>query len=233
MAELVRKSSINTTTITGGTAFMNTNANNAIGNFYKMDSLVGRYAITNNTTTLNQAKNLNTALLPNGVIESNQKSFNSIYHLFMQDENLITQTHINSLKNLATLCPFTDGTSVYQARALVKHFDTTAFVNACENNPVIVNNGNRFMNSNTELNQSKEALSTLIYPNPAGNEITVNTNVDGAKLFIFNLLGQVVFESDLKNLTKIDVSLLKTGTYIYKIVNDNKIIKADKLIISK
>jgi hypothetical protein len=80
--ELVRKSSINTTTITGGTAFMNTNANNAIGNFYKMDSLVGRYAITNNTTTLNQAKNLNTALLPNGVIESNQKSFISIYHLY-------------------------------------------------------------------------------------------------------------------------------------------------------
>jgi hypothetical protein len=151
----------------------------------------------------------------------------------MKDESLITVAHINTLKSLAALCPFTDGTSVYQARALVKHYDTTEFSNPCENNPVIVNSGNRFMNSNTELNNSKEALSTLVYPNPAGNEIMVSTDVDGAKLFIFNLVGQIILENDLNALTKIDVSHLKTGTYIYKIVKDNKIIKADKLIISK
>jgi hypothetical protein len=95
------------------------------------------------------------------------------------------------------------------------------------------NGFNRMFIDNTELNQSKEALSTLIYPNPAGNEITVNTNVDGAKLFIFNLVGQTVFEIDLSTSTKIDLSHLKTGIYIYKIVKANKIIKADKLIISK
>ena len=151
----------------------------------------------------------------------------------MKDESLITVSHINILKNLAALCPFTDGTSVYQARALVKHFDTTEFFNPCENNPPVINSGNRFMNRNTELNSNKEALSTMVYPNPAGNEITVSTNVDGAKLFIFNLMGQVILENDLIALTKIDVSHLKTGTYIYKIVKDDKIIKADKLIISK
>ncbi len=231
--ELARKLAINTTAIVGGSAFMNTNANNAIGSFYKMDSLVGRYAVTNNTATLNQAKNLNTALVAVGVIETNQKTFNTVYHLFMKDESLITTAHINSLKSLAALCPFTEGTSVYQARALIKHYDTTEFFNPCENNPVIVNNGNRFMNSNTELNQSKDALSTLIYPNPAGNEITVSTNVDGAKLFIFNLVGQMVLESDLNTLTKIDVSHLTTGSYIYKIIKDGKIIKVDKLVISK
>ena len=231
--ELARKSDINTTAITGGTAFMNTNANNAIGSFYKMDSLVGRYAITNNTATLNQAKTLNTALVPNDIIEINQKTFNTVYHLFMKDESLITLSHINTLKSLAALCPFTDGTSVYQARALVKHYDTTEFFNPCENNPPIVNNGNRFMNSNKELNNSKDALSTLVYPNPAGNEITVSTNVDGAKLFIFNLVGQTILQSDLNALTKVDVSDFKNGTYIYKIVKDDNIIKADKLIISK
>jgi hypothetical protein len=231
--ELAKKSAINTSTIVGGTVFMNTNSNNSIGSFYKMDSLVGRFAVTNNTATLNQAKNLNTALVAVGVIETNQKTFNTVYHLFMKDESLITVSHINTLKKLAALCPFTDGTSVYQSRALVKRFDTTEFVNACENNPVIVNNGNRFMNSNTELNQSAEALSTLIYPNPAGNEITVSTDVDGSKLFIFSLLGQLLLESDLSTLTKINVSDFKNGTYIYKIVKDAKIIKTDKLIISK
>ncbi|MBA3681759.1 MAG: T9SS type A sorting domain-containing protein [Bacteroidetes bacterium] len=230
--ELAKKSAINTSVITGGTAFMNTNANNAIGSFYKMDSLVGLFAINNNTATLNQAKNLNTALVPIGVIETNQKTFNTVYHLFMKNENLITASHITTLKNLAVLCPFTDGTSVYQARALVKHFDTTEFVNPCENNPVITGSGNRLINT-TDLNQSKEALSTLVYPNPAGNEITISTDVEGAKLLIFNIMGQVIIENELSALTKVNLSELKNGTYIYKIVKDNKIIKADKLIISK
>ncbi|MBL7911676.1 MAG: T9SS type A sorting domain-containing protein [Bacteroidia bacterium] len=231
--ELVRKSAINTTNINGAAVFMNTNSNNAIGSFYKMDSLVGRYAVTSNTAMLNQAKTLNTSLVPVGVIETNQKAFNTIYHLFMKDENLITISHINILKNLAALCPFTDGTSVYQARALVKHYDTTEFFNPCENNPPVLNSTNRLINSNTELNSSKEALSTLVYPNPAGNEITVSTDVDGAKLFIFNLVGQVVLETDLITLTKVNVSDFKNGTYIYKLVKDGKIIKADKLVISK
>ncbi|MBA2613949.1 MAG: T9SS type A sorting domain-containing protein [Bacteroidetes bacterium] len=230
--ELAKKSAINTSAITGGTSFMNTNANNAIGSFYKMDSLVGLFAVNNNTATLNQAKNLNTALVPVGVIETNQKTFNTVYHLFMKNENLITASHITTLKNLAALCPFTDGTSVYQARALVKHFDTTEFINSCENNPVITSSGNRLINT-TELNQTKEALSTLVYPNPAGNEITISTDVEGAKLLIFNIMGQVILESDLTTLTKVNVDELKNGTYIYKIVKDAKIIKADKLIISK
>jgi hypothetical protein len=120
----------------------------------------------------------------------------------------------------------------YQARALVKHFDTTEFVNPCENNPVITSSGNRSINT-TELNQSKEALSTLVYPNPAGDEITISTDVEGAKLLIFNIMGQVLIENELNALTKVNVNELKNGTYIYKIVKDNKIIKADKLIISK
>jgi hypothetical protein len=55
----------------------------------------------------------------------------------------------------------------------------------------------------------------------------------GVKLLIFNIMGQVLIENELNALTKINVSELKNGTYIYKIVKDNTIIKADKLIISK
>ncbi|MBA3681761.1 MAG: T9SS type A sorting domain-containing protein [Bacteroidetes bacterium] len=46
-------------------------------------------------------------------------------------------------------------------------------------------------------------------------------------------MGQVLIENELNALTKVNVSELKNGTYIYKIIKDNKIIKADKLIISK
>ncbi len=54
-----------------------------------------------------------------------------------------------------------------------------------------------------------------------------------AKLVIFNSMGQLVLENDLIAFTKVNVNELKNGTYIYKIVKDNKIIKADKLLINK
>ncbi|MDO8999198.1 MAG: T9SS type A sorting domain-containing protein [Bacteroidota bacterium] len=136
------------------------------------------------------------------------------------------------MQTLSALCPFTDGTSVYQARAMVKRFDTTEFFNACEYSQP-QNSSSRFMNTATDLNTGKEALSTLVFPNPASTELTVTTDLDGAKLLIFNLVGQLVIESEINSVTKINVSEFKNGTYIYKIVIDNKIIKADKLIISK
>ncbi|MDP3557088.1 MAG: T9SS type A sorting domain-containing protein [Bacteroidota bacterium] len=53
------------------------------------------------------------------------------------------------------------------------------------------------------------------------------------QLLIFNIVGQLMIESEINSITKINVSDFKNGTYIYKIVKDDKIIKTDKLIISK
>lgn len=231
--EMARKSGINVASIAGGNNFMNTNAGNNNGNFYKMDSLVHVFAANGNTATLNQAKNLNTVVSPTNNIETNQKSFNTIYHTYMSNPSLITSANITTLKSLAALCPFTDGTSVYQARALVKRYDTTQYFNPCEYNASATNSGSRFISTDTELNTSNDALSTQVYPNPASTEITVSTDLDGAKLLIFNIVGQMILHSELSTLTKVDVSDLKNGTYIYKIVKNNIIIKADKLIISK
>ncbi|MDP3557090.1 MAG: hypothetical protein Q8T03_06925 [Bacteroidota bacterium] len=80
----------------------------------------------------------------------------------MKDESLIAVSHINTLKYLAALCPFTDGASVYQARAMVKRFDTTEYFNACEYTQP-QNNGNRLINTVTELNTSKEAYPRLYF----------------------------------------------------------------------
>jgi len=230
--EMARKGKLNVSGITGGSTFMNNQLNASSGSFYKSDSLVQLYLLNGNNVTLNQAKSLNASVNATNTPESNQKSFNVIYFDYVKNQGVLTNGQINSLKTLAALCPFTDGTSVYQARAMVKRFDTTEFFNACEYSQPI-SSGNRLMNSATELNTSKEAISTLVFPNPASTEITVTTDLDGAKLLIFNIVGQLVIESEINSITKINVSDFKNGTYIYKIVKDDKIIKADKLIISK
>ena len=212
---------------------MNANSTAAIGKFNTMDSLVGRFALGTNTNALTQANALNTSLVPTTIIETNQKTFNSIYHTYLLGDSLVTAAQLITLKTIAALCPFTDGTNVYQARALLKHYDTTEYFNPCEYNiPVII--GNRLMSgSKTELNSSKAALATRVFPNPATTELNITTELDDASLFIFNIVGQLIIETALSSETKLNVADLKNGTYLYKVIKDGVIIKTDKLIISK
>ncbi len=84
-----------------------------------------------------------------------------------------------------------------------------------------------------ELSSIELALNTKVFPNPANSQLTITTDIEGAKILIYNLLGQLIIEAVLTNNETIDVSLLKNGTYLYKIVKEKAVIKAEKLIIIK
>ncbi len=64
-----------------------------------------------------------------------------------------------------------------------------------------------------------------IYPNPAGNYITV-TNVQGAKVSVYTIVGEKVLEIDEveSNEAQIDLSGLNEGTYIINIYHGEEII---------
>ena len=139
--------------------------------------------------------------------------------------------NITNLKNIAALCPFTDGTAVYQARALLTRFDTTIYINTCEI-PSGPGTGNRFINTTNTVNNAVISLETKVYPNPAQNQLTITTDVEGATIEIVNIIGQVVLQMPLTSTTILNVTDLKAGTYLYKITKDKTLIKADKLIIN-
>jgi hypothetical protein len=167
------------------------------------------------------------------VVEQNQKAFNVVYHTYLKGLTMVSAGQWNSLKVLAAKCPFTDGNSVYQARTLLFNTgDTTDYTNACEvfTPPTVANSR---IKASITASEGSSPLETAVYPNPAKNELTVVTGVKGSSITITNLLGQVVLSSDLENLTTLDVSNLKNGTYLYTITKDKTIIKSDKLIITK
>lgn len=65
---------------------------------------------------------------------------------------------------------------------------------------------------------AKENLT--VYPNPATNNITVNTGSDKQMLVeMFNLVGQRVYSENVVNNTTINVSNLKAGVYLLKANN--------------
>ena len=65
-------------------------------------------------------------------------------------------------------------------------------------------------------------LGLILYPNPAVNNLTVQLSqpVSMGKLRLINLMGQVVFESDIKNKTQnfhLDVSTYSPGVYFLEV----------------
>lgn len=233
--ELFKKGIYNTTTLVNYNNFMTSNAAANVGKFYNVDSLIYNYAATNNTANIANAQVLNSAISSTNIVEQNQITFNTIYHTYLLNPANITGAQKSTLQTIAQLCPFTDGTSVYQARAILRYFDdSTYYSNPCEVNiPTLPNTGSRLGTGLlSEKTNEVKAYETKLYPNPTKGEVIVTTELTDAEIIVINILGQVVLESKLTNETKLDLSLLKEGTYLYKIIGNGIVLKSDKLIIN-
>lgn len=200
--------------------------------FYIVDSLFEQYSLTKNIVLLNQAVSLNNSINVINNIDANQKQLNQIYAVFLEDDSLVTTNQIQDLANLAWMCPFTEGLAVYQARGLVHNWDdSTFYYNSCEiNTPQ--SSSSRF----ADLSQNKEVLATQIavFPNPSNGNLVVNTNVKECIFEVFDLMGKKLISKHLnEGESKLDLSTLSSGTYLYKISQSGATIKTDKLILDK
>jgi len=68
--------------------------------------------------------------------------------------------------------------------------------------------------------QSTAGLQSVIYPNPADNEISISGNVKWEKLLIMDMQGKIV-ETHLKTEGKISVRKLAPGSYFILLKNNN------------
>jgi hypothetical protein len=206
-------------------------AGNNVSVFNEVDSLFTSYRATRNASDLNTAKSTNAGITPSNNIEQNQKDFNAIYAVYIEDDSLVTPNQIQDLVTMSKLCPFTDGMSVYQARAMMRRWDdSTFFYNDCEHNaPTQEEHARRIANSLTGAN-----VITEVYPNPANNSVMVKTNLTSCSMEIYDVIGKHILSQKLnENETKIDVTSFNNGTYLYKITDSsNKVIKNGKLIVS-
>lgn len=85
-----------------------------------------------------------------------------------------------------------------------------------------------FVLGNNDLN----ANSTItIYPNPTSAELTIS-NIEGAKLEVYNILGQILLTAENNYFSKtIDVSHFSAGTFFIKISNSTSSITKQFVVI--
>ena len=87
------------------------------------------------------------------------------------------------------------------------------------------------------VNELSNKYHFKLYPNPSNEIINVEMDLgdyQNAAISIYSLLGEIVKNQSLKNGNiKLDISDLKSGTYLYSIKIDGNQVKNDKLIIIK
>lgn len=81
---------------------------------------------------------------------------------------------------------------------------------------------------------SKTEFSFSVYPNPAQDylQLDANTDVQGAKLNVFDMSGRLVKETNLQGQsTRLDISNLSKGMYTFRIQNGTKMIHTGKFSV--
>ncbi|HBX51119.1 MAG TPA: hypothetical protein DEH02_08650 [Bacteroidales bacterium] len=184
--------------------------------------------------------NANTNMVPQNIIETNYKTVINIYQsMLSQGINNFTQSQIETLESIATLCPYTDGNAVYSARTILSLISSEVYMNECEKPKVMANSEksiadthNQIENINTNLSEN-EVLE--IYPNPASDVLYINYSFSNESyLEIYNVLGSKLVSIRLNSGTSKKVLSLKnlsTGIYYLKIIKDNKVFKSEKIVI--
>ena len=73
----------------------------------------------------------------------------------------------------------------------------------------------------------------IIYPNPGNENMQVRTAVQqlGGVFYIYDITGKLVLQQEVtSSITQINTSNLLSGTYIYKYINNNKLIESGKWV---
>ena len=225
---------------TGDTAvdnFKTAAAANNIGKLFSVQTNIASAVAQNNPAFLTTAKQTNSSLAPANNIENWQKEVNAAYLTYIDSGFVFTASNLSILKQIAALCPFTDGTAVWQARALLAGVDSTIYLNPCEIAiPPNANTGSRIAHTENEGVIWQDA-KTSIYPNPNTGSFIVNYTGAAKQLTVevYSLLGSLVLSKQLsvENTASLQVENVEVGVYMVKLITDNVTIKTERVIVTK
>lgn len=165
-------------------------------------------------------------------VEANYKTFYTLYINYVNTgiDASYSEEDSLSLRELAELCPGTDGACVYQASGLFDLIYSTRLYQNCGGaaRPAV---------SSIENLNSSEMDEIIIYPNPAQNLLNITSKLENEPLqiYISDLTGRIVLQKRVQSkgfIANLDMNLLN-GAYIATVINSKGEKTTKKLLIAK
>lgn len=137
--------------------------------------------------------------------------------------------YAGQLWDIASQCPYSGGPAVYKARGLYNLVDDEVTYN---DQLICLSYGIEYRQSASRYN-----AGATIYPNPAGNLVTLKYRIDeDGVLEIHDAIGQILYSKRLKSKIyefEFETNNLSNGVYFYKVTCRGSNIATGKLIIAK
>jgi hypothetical protein len=149
-------------------------------------------------------------------------------------DSTLTKAELDQLRQIAVLCPYTDGIAVYQARRVLHEYGDRLLVNDCEISKQQPNNNGKGK-PRIKVSDST-AFNLSLYPNPASGQLFVNlvsSKESVYQLEIRDVIGKKVRTLPIKANTtdKINLGQMQSGVYFVRLLEDGQIIQTEKLVI--
>jgi hypothetical protein len=223
---------------TGDTVLTNFKTNAAATNTGKLLSIstnISTGIAQSNPAMLTTAKQTNSALMPANIVETYQQEVNTIYLNFLDSGFTFSPADLSTLRQIAALCPFTDGTAVWQARAMLAGVDNTKYMNACEIVTPPSSDARVAHSENTDVDM--QSAKTAIYPNPNSGSFTVSYIGGGNQLTIeiYSTLGQQIVNKqfNVADAANIPITGFEDGVYMVKLSVDGIPLRIERVIVTK
>jgi Secretion system C-terminal sorting domain len=229
-------------TITGDAdidAFPTMVSNEAVGKFNMVDKLAQQGIDNADMALVSQAESLNQSILTSDNIEELQKQVNEVYLRYVITGGVLNPAQISLLKSIAALCPYTDGTSIWQARALLVGVDNTEYFNMCEYyGEPSANTSNARMTQVVEDIKTEEPSLVAVYPNPNNGSFKIELPVCSTELSIeiISSVGTVIKQikhTPIEGDTILNVQDLTQGLYFVIVKQNGVSIATNKVIVTK
>ena len=167
--------------------------------------------------------------------ESYQQSIRAIYlHSIGAAVDTISPADSATLYNIATLCPYFGGPSVYEARALYSLVYPWPLPNlGCGSR------SERMMHKPKTDTVNNAVQAIRLYPNPASDKLMLEWNSDSIEsgvLSIENIMGETVQKTKVISNTgaqEIDISKIQDGTYLLWVKQNSHTVYEGKVVIIK
>ncbi len=193
----------------------------------------GGIGMTNNTTLFSTSPSTNVSFLAN-----------------LNDSTIVAFKFSGDPSELCNAYNYAPENTTDDAQILAAEVDST-----CNINPLIVNiigiglaststeyyESDDFCSYMAAINETTASVNLTVYPNPANDFVNIelgnikNEDLHHAKIVVYNITGQIIFEKQLNNssLEKISTADYAAGLYTIVIANDSKILGKQRIVVQK
>jgi hypothetical protein len=175
--------------------------------------------------------NKNKAFIPTNEAEKIEKAVNQYVVNYHLQENILSESDLSGLYNLASLCANKNSTAVFRARSLYELSKGIVIdwrlIENCKGNSIPIE---------SKISKQTADFHANVFPNPATNQITIQ--VDNAKNFtgeavFYNLQGQEVFRRNISGNDTFDIENLSNSVYYLQVQQDGICLETHKIVLVK